>query len=100
MFRFIRQIKSKPKAIKMSGTAIGGAWDLARAGMMLTADSLSRCHLGSFSGFCASIKELLGGHVDVVCCSLPEAAAQVRNGSFGLSVLWRPSVTPTFQAQL
>lgn len=76
------EIKSKPKAIKMSGTATGGAWDLARAGMMLTADvPVDDVIWVPSQGSAPSIKELLGGHVDVVCCSLPEAAAQVQNGS-------------------
>ena len=35
---FFDEARSKPGQLKMSGTATGGAWDLARAGLQLAAD--------------------------------------------------------------
>jgi len=77
----IARIKSGSGKLKMSGTATGGAWDLARAGMMqaagLKADSII---WSPTKGSAPAIVELLGGHIDAVCCSVPEAAAQIEAG--------------------
>ena len=76
----IQSSKDKDK-VKMSGTASGGAWDLALAGFMLAAGLTPRDAIWvPTQGAAPSILELLGGHIDVVCCSLPEAAAQIESG--------------------
>lgn len=77
----LAHIKANPGKVKMSGTAVGGAWDLARAGMMnaagLKADSII---WSPTKGSAPALVELLGGHIDAVCCSVPEAAAQIEAG--------------------
>jgi tripartite-type tricarboxylate transporter receptor subunit TctC len=71
-------IRRAPGRIKMSGTATGGAWDLARAGLLLAADiPVTNTIWAPTQGSAPALVELLGGHVDVVCCSMPEAAAQL-----------------------
>lgn len=74
-------IKASPGSLKMSGTATGGAWDLARAGFQLAAGlSVKDVLWVPTDGSAPSLVELLGGHLDVVCCSLPEAASQIESG--------------------
>jgi len=78
---FLDHIKSHPKEVKMSGTAAGGAWDLARAGL-LQADGVAVDAViwVPTNGAAPSLTELLGGHIQAVCCSLPEAADQLSSG--------------------
>ncbi len=78
---FIASIKAAPGTVKMSGTAAGGTWDLARVGM-LQAVNLQRESViwVPTNGAAESLKELLGGHLDAVCCSVPEAAQQIADG--------------------
>ncbi len=78
---FIAHIKAQPGKVQMSGTATGGAWDLARAGFQLAADLPVDAVLWVPTlGSAPSLVELMGGHIDAVCCSIPEAAAQVEAG--------------------
>lgn len=74
-------IRENPGELEMSGTASGGAWDLARAGFLLAAklpvDSVKWIPT---KGSAPAIVELLGGHIDAVCCSVPEAASQIEAG--------------------
>jgi tripartite-type tricarboxylate transporter receptor subunit TctC len=71
-------IRKNPGKLKMSGTATGGAWDLARAGFLLAADLPVNSVLWvPAQGAAPALVELLGGHIDSVCCSLPEAAPQL-----------------------
>ncbi len=71
-------VRQHPRQLKMSGTATGGTWDLARAGLLhkagLPVDSIVWV---PSKGAAPSLVELLGGHVDAVCCSVPEAAVQI-----------------------
>lgn len=67
--------------LKFSGTATGGAWDLARAGWLLSADlDVNSVIWVPTDGSKESILKLLGQHIDVVCCSLPEADANLKSG--------------------
>ncbi|MGK0184733.1 MAG: tripartite-type tricarboxylate transporter receptor subunit TctC [Verrucomicrobiales bacterium] len=78
---FVAHLKANKGKMKLSGTASGGAWDLARAGFMLAAGMSPRDAIWvPTQGSAPSILELLGGHIDAVCCSLPEAAAQLESG--------------------
>ncbi len=78
---FLADAKTRPGEISMSGTAVGGAWDLARAALlrsaMLPTDAIAWIPK---NGAAPSLQELLGGHIDSVCCSVPEATAQIENG--------------------
>lgn len=77
----LEHIKAHPSEIRMSGTATGGAWDLARAGMLDAAGlPVSSVVWVPNKGAAPSVVELLGGHLDVVCCSVPEVLTQVESG--------------------
>jgi tripartite-type tricarboxylate transporter receptor subunit TctC len=71
-------IRKEPRKLKMSGTATGGAWDLARSGLLLaTGIPPGDVIWAPTQGSAPALVELLGGHIDVVCCSVPEAASQI-----------------------
>jgi tripartite-type tricarboxylate transporter receptor subunit TctC len=78
---FVERIRSNPGTLKMSGTSTGGAWDLARAGFLIAAGLPVNSVLWiPTQGSAPSLVELLGGHIDAVCCSVPEAASQIEAG--------------------
>lgn len=71
-------VRARPGQIKMSGTAAGGAWDLARAGLMLAdGQSPDAIRWVPSQGAGPSLVDLLGGHIDTMCCSVPEVATQL-----------------------
>jgi tripartite-type tricarboxylate transporter receptor subunit TctC len=75
---FLDEARARPGELKMSGTARGGAWDLARAGLLLADDQPVENLLWiPTQGSAPSLVELLGGHIDAVCCSVPEAIASL-----------------------
>lgn len=79
--QFLDHIRANPGTVKMSGTAKTGIWDLARAGMMHSQGiPINSVTWVPSDGAGPSLKELLGGHVDAVCCSVPEAAPQIAAG--------------------
>lgn len=76
----LNEIRSRPGELRMSGTATGGAWDLARAGLLQAADlPIDSVVWVPHPGSAPSLLELMGGHLDAVCCSVPEAASQLEN---------------------
>lgn len=78
---FLDDVRARPGKLKMSGTAAGGAWDLARAGLLLAAElPVESLVWAPSQGSAPSLVELLGGHIDAVCCSLPEAQSQLEAG--------------------
>lgn len=64
-----------------SGSGTGTVWDLARIGMLnhIGIDP-ERTKYVPTEGAAPSITEMLGGHVDVITCSYPEAASQIESG--------------------
>jgi putative tricarboxylic transport membrane protein len=87
----IRHLKENPGQLKMSGTATGGAWDLARAGFLLAADlPVTSVLWVPAQGSAPSLVELLGGHIDAVCCSVPEAAPQIEAGQLKVLAVMAP----------
>jgi tripartite-type tricarboxylate transporter receptor subunit TctC len=73
--------RQNPGTVKMSGTSTGGAWDLARAGLQHAAGvPVESVVWVPTKGAAPSLVELLGGHIDAVCCSVPEAASQIEAG--------------------
>ena len=84
-------IRREPGRLKMSGTATGGAWDLARSGLLLAAGiPPTNIIWAPAQGSAPALVELLGGHIDVVCCSVPEAAAQLEAGQVRLLAVLSP----------
>ena len=78
---FLDHVRDQPGQIKMSGTAAGGTWDLARVGMLQAAGlNKDSTKWVPTQGAASSLTELLGGHLDAVCCSVPEAAQQIADG--------------------
>lgn len=84
-------IRKEPNKLKMSGTSTGGAWDLARSGLLLAANiAPSQVIWAPTQGSAPALVELMGGHVDVVCCSVPEAASQLESGEVRLLAVLGP----------
>jgi tripartite-type tricarboxylate transporter receptor subunit TctC len=84
-------IKANPGRLKMSGTSTGGAWDLARAGFLNAAGLPVNAVLWvPTQGSAPSLVQLLGGHIDVVCCSVPEAATQIEAGQLRVLAVMAP----------
>lgn len=77
----IDDIRRNPGKLHFSGTGVGGIWDLSRIGMMLAADlPVDSTVWVPSQGATPAIVELLGGHIDVITCSLPEAQSQLESG--------------------
>ncbi|MCG6926059.1 MAG: tripartite tricarboxylate transporter TctB family protein [Acidobacteria bacterium] len=91
-------IKDSPGALRASGSAQGGIWHLAVAGWYAAiGEDPATLNWLSSQGAASALAELLAGTVDVVCCSLPEAAAQMAGGKVRcLGVMATERVTPKF----
>jgi tripartite-type tricarboxylate transporter receptor subunit TctC len=88
---FLEHVRQHPGQVKMSGTSTGGAWDLARAGFLLAAGLRVDSVLWvPTQGAAPSIVELLGGHIEAICCSVPEAAAQIEAGQLRVLAVMAP----------
>ena len=75
------EVRARPGELRMSGTATGGAWDLARAGLLQAAElPIDSIVWVPHPGAAPSLLELMGGHLDAVCCSVPEVAPQLKSG--------------------
>ncbi len=90
-------IRENPGEITFSGTAVGGVWDLARVGMLLEAgiDPDDTTWIPS-EGAAPAITDLLGGHVDVITNSLPEAQSQLEAGDLRALAVMSDDRNPTF----
>jgi len=74
-------IKANPGKLKFSGSGAGTIWDLSRIGMLNAAGiPVSSVTWVPTTGAAPSVTELLGGHVDVITCSLPEVKSQLDSG--------------------
>ncbi len=91
-------IRANPKTLTASGTASGGAWHLALAGWLISAGlNADDVVWVSSTGAAPSLKELMSGGVDLVCCSLPEAATQMKNGDVRALGVMSPQPVPGFE---
>ena len=86
-----------PGKYKFSGSAAGTIWDLARIGI-LHAVGIPPDYViwVPTKGAAPSIVELLGGHVDVITCSLPEAASQIEAGKLKALAIMADKRDPRF----
>jgi tripartite-type tricarboxylate transporter receptor subunit TctC len=90
-------IKANPGKLLFSGSGAGTIWDLARIGMLNVAGiPVDAVTWVPTTGAAPSLVELLGGHVDVVTCSLAEAAAQVQAGTVRALAVMADSRLPSF----
>ncbi|HDM75446.1 MAG TPA: tripartite tricarboxylate transporter substrate binding protein, partial [Deltaproteobacteria bacterium] len=86
-----------PGKYKFSGSAAGTIWDLARIGMLHTVGIPPDYVIWvPTKGAAPSIVELLGGHVDVITCSLPEAASQIEAGKLKALAIMADKRDPRF----
>lgn len=93
----IEDIRTNPGKLKFSGTAAGGVWDLARIGMLDKAGiPVDAVDWIPTTGAAPSIIELLGGHVDVITCSLPEASSQIEAGEIRPLAIMADQRDPVF----
>lgn len=77
----LAEVRQKPGQLKFSGTAAGGTWDLARAGLLLAAKlPVDSVLWVPTQGSKPALADLLGGHIEVVCCALGEAKSQIESG--------------------
>lgn len=81
----LAHIESSTEKVKMSGTASGGIWDLARVGM-LHAAGLEKDLVTwvPSKGSAPALVQLMGGHIDAVVASVPEAMPQIEAGELRL----------------
>lgn len=94
---FLEEVKRRPGELKMSGTATGGLWDLARAGMLDAAGfEVNSVIWVPTKGSAPSVVQLLGGHIDAVCCSVPEVASQVEAGELRVLAVFSEEPLPDF----
>jgi tripartite-type tricarboxylate transporter receptor subunit TctC len=78
----LEDVKVSPAGkFQFSGCAIGTVWDLARIGMLRNYGiDHNKVKFIPTKGAAPAVVELLGGHVDVITCSYPEAAPQIEAG--------------------
>ena len=83
--------------LKLSGTAPAAAWDLARAGLWRAAGIEPNATIWvPNEGSAPSLVALLGGHIDAVCCSVPEAAAQLEAGELRVLAVMSEERLPAY----
>ncbi len=94
---FLEHIREHPGDVKMSGTATGGLWDLARVGMQHKAGiPIESVIWVPTKGAAPSLVQLMGGHIDGVCCSVPEAASQLEAGELRVLAVFSEDRLPEF----
>jgi tripartite-type tricarboxylate transporter receptor subunit TctC len=78
----LEDVKASPAGkFQFSGCGIGTVWDLARIGMLRKYGiDHNKVKFIPTKGAAPAVIELLGGHVDVITCSYPEAAPQIEAG--------------------
>ncbi|WP_231740575.1 tripartite tricarboxylate transporter substrate binding protein [Thalassoglobus neptunius] len=82
---FLEEVRTGDTPLKMSGTASGGIWDLARVGMLHAAGiDPDRVTWVPSKGSAPARTQLLGGHIDAVVVSVPEAKPQIDAGELRL----------------
>ncbi len=93
----LETIKTSDEKLKMSGTASGGIWDLARVGMLSAAeiDHQSVTWVPS-KGSAPALVQLLGKHIDAVVVSVPEAMPQIESGELRLLTVMDEQRHPDF----
>lgn len=75
------EIRTKPGKLRASGTGKGGSWDLCRIGWLNALDyPVNSLPWYPSQGAAPALRQLAAGQVDVVICSLPEAASVLRSG--------------------
>lgn len=93
----IEAIKEDPSAFTFSGSGAGSIWDLSRVGMLDTVGvDPKKVKWIPSKGAAPAITELLGGHIDVITCSYPEAAPQIEAGELKALAIMAPERNKQF----
>jgi len=94
----LNDIKAKPAGtFTFSGASLGSVWDLARIGLLNKYGiDPKRVKYIPTKGAAPAITELLGGHIDVITCSYPEAAPQIEGGKLKCLGLMAEKRNPDF----
>ena len=94
----LEDIKAKPAGtFQFSGCGIGTVWDLARIGMMNDYGmNPNQVKFIPTKGAAPAVTELMGGHVDVITCSYPEASPQIEAGNLKALAIMAPERNPQF----
>jgi tripartite-type tricarboxylate transporter receptor subunit TctC len=94
----LEDIKAKPTGtFQFSGCGIGTVWDLARIGMMNDYGlDPNQVKFIPTKGAAPAVTELMGGHVDVITCSYPEASPQIEAGNLKALAIMAPERNPQF----
>ena len=94
---FLDAVKTAQAPLKLSGTASGGIWDLARVGMLDAAEiDKDKVVWVPSKGSAPAIVQLLGGHLDAVVASVPEAMPQIEAGELRLLAVMDDQRHPDF----
>lgn len=75
---FVQAAVDNPGTIQLANAGMGNIWHLAAIGIEL--DSGASFNHIPYDGASSAIVDVLGGHVDAVICSIPEAAANITSG--------------------
>jgi tripartite-type tricarboxylate transporter receptor subunit TctC len=91
-------VKAKPAGtFQFSGCAIGTVWDLSRIGMLRDYGiDPDKVKFIPTKGAAPAVTELLGGHLDVITCSYPEAAPQIEAGKLKALAVMAEKRNPQF----
>lgn len=91
-------IKANPGKYKASGTAQGGIWHIAMAGLLIEAgQDVKNVNWIPSQGSARAMQELLAGGVDVVTASPGEAAALLNAGEARALAVMSPERNPRFK---
>jgi tripartite-type tricarboxylate transporter receptor subunit TctC len=95
----LADVKAKPDGtFQFSGCGIGTVWDLARIGMLNNYGiNPNKVKFIPTKGAAPAVTELLGGHVDVITCSYPEASPQIDAGNLKALAVMAEKRNPQFE---
>ncbi len=87
-----------PGEYLFSGSGAGTIWDLSRIGMLNSVGIPPDYTVWvPTTGAAPSVVELLGGHVDAITCSIPEAWAQIESGDLKALAIMADERDPRFE---
>jgi len=76
---FVGAATDNPDTVQLADSGMGNIWHLAAIGLEMKSGA-SFVHVPYADGAAQGIAGVLGGHVEAVVCSIPEAAANVESG--------------------
>ncbi len=90
-------VKANPGKLTASGTGVGGIWDLARAGWLQAAGlGVNDVRWVPSRGAAPGLQECVAGGIDVVTCSIPEAASLIEAGKIRALAIMSDERHPAF----